>query len=372
MKAHDPKTTQSIRFCTTSDGVRLAYATSGSGPPLVKAANWLSHLEFDWNSPVWRHWLTALSARHTLVRYDQRGCGLSDWDVQDFSLDAWVRDLETVVDALGLERFPLLGLSRGGAVAIAYAVRHPERVSHLVLCGSFLRGRLARNAPEQQPAEAEALLALIRTGWGRDNPAFRQMFTTLFIPDATPEQAQWFNDLQRLSTSPENAARSSEVSYSLDLTEVARAARVPTLVLHAREDAVVPFEEGRQLAALIPGARFVPLESKNHILLEDEHAWERLLAEMYSFLGVEAEDAGPRVSAEEPVVLTRREREVAALVAQGRSNREIADTLVLSERTVESHVSNILSKLGFRSRAQVSAWAVEQGLARNVAEARSR
>jgi DNA-binding CsgD family transcriptional regulator len=198
------------------------------------------------------------------------------------------------------------------------------------------------------------------------------MFTTLFIPDATPEQAQWFNDLQRLSTSPENAARSSEVSYSLDLTEVAGAVRVPTLVLHAREDAVVPFEEGRQLAALIPGARFVPLESKNHILLEDEPAWERFLSEVYSFLGVEAEAEGPRrVTPEALLTLTTRERGVAALVAQGRSNREIADTLVMSERTVEWHVSNILSKLGLQSRAQVAAWAVEQGAAGRGLDAHS-
>jgi pimeloyl-ACP methyl ester carboxylesterase/DNA-binding CsgD family transcriptional regulator len=356
---------QTIRFCTTPDGVRIAYAASGSGPPLVKAANWMSHLEFDWNSPVWRHWLTALSASHTLVRYDERGLGLSDWDVDDFSLDAWVQDLETVVDALGLERFPLLGLSRGGAIALAYAVKHPERVSHLVLYGSYVLGRYARSMTEQQRSEADALLALIRTGWGRDNPAFRQLFTTLFIPEAGPEQMAWFNDLQRLSTSPENAARYSAAAYAFDLAALAGHVNMPTLVLHAREDAVVPFDEGRKLAALIPDARFVPLESKNHILLEDEPAWERFLAEVRSFLGVAPVPAGAtqRASAQALLVLTAREREVVSLLAQGKSNREIAAEMVVTERTVEGHVSNVLAKLGFRSRAQVSAWAVENGLA---------
>jgi pimeloyl-ACP methyl ester carboxylesterase/DNA-binding CsgD family transcriptional regulator len=355
---------QSIRFCASPEGVRIAFATSGSGPPLVKAANWLSHLEYDWNSPVWRHWLNELSRYNTLVRYDQRGCGLSDWDVDDFSLDAWVRDLETVVDTLGLEQFPLLGLSRGGAVAMAYAARHPERVSHLILYGSFVLGRYIRGLSEQQRVEADALLALMRIGWGRDNPAFRQMFTTLFMPEATPEQGQWFNDLQRMSTSPDNAARFSATSYSFDLTDLAAAVSVPALVLHGREDAVVPFEAGRQLAALIPGARFVSLESKNHILLEDEPAWRRFLSEVRAFLGVGGPAAEPQRDVPSPalLILTTRERQVAALLAQGKSNREIALALVVTERTVEGHVSNVLSKLGFRSRAQVSAWAVEKGL----------
>jgi pimeloyl-ACP methyl ester carboxylesterase/DNA-binding CsgD family transcriptional regulator len=357
---------QRIRFCSSKDGVRIAYATSGSGPPLVKAANWLSHLEFDWNSPVWRHWLTALSRYHTLNRYDQRGCGLSDWDVDNFSLDGWVSDLESVVDALNLERFPLLGLSRGGCVALAYAVQHPERVSHLILYGSFARGRHSRSLAQQQRDEADALIAIMKTGWGRDNPAFRQMFTTMFMPEATPEQAQSFNELQRISTSPEQAARMATVDYALDVTDLAVRVSVPTLVMHALGDGLVPFEEGRRLAALIPDARFVPLEGKNHILMEDEPAWERFLAEVFAFLGVDTDafspDPAQEISPQGFLTLTRREREVAALLGKGNSNQAIADTLVVSERTVEWHTSNILSKLGLQSRSQIAVWAVEHGL----------
>ena len=264
--------------------MRIAYATVGAGPLLVKAANWLSHLEFDWNSPVWRHWLAGLSERHTLVRYDERGCGLSDWDVDDFSLDIWVRDLETVVDTLGLERFPLLGISQGGPVAIAYVVRHPERVSQLILYGSYARGWWKRALSPQQREETEMMLTLSKLGWGRSNPAFRQVFTSMFIPDATIEQMRWFNDLQRMSTSPENAVKFLRAFYEIDVSDLAPRVTVPTVVLHACDDSWIPFAAGRKLAALIPGARFVPLESKNHILLESEPAWQRFLAEVHHFL----------------------------------------------------------------------------------------
>ena len=202
-----PNAKQQIRFCTSPDGVRIAYATTGTGPPLVKVANWLSHLEFDWNSPVWRHWIAEISRDHTYLRYDERGCGLSDWEVPELSFEAWVRDLETVVDAAGVERFPLLGISQGAPIAIAYAVRHPERVSHLILHGGYARGRLKRNATPQQRKEAETMVELAELGWGKENPAFRQFFTTQFIPDGTSEQYRWFNELQRISTSPQNAAR---------------------------------------------------------------------------------------------------------------------------------------------------------------------
>ncbi len=279
---------QEIRFCTAPDGIRIAFSTVGTGPPLVKAANWLSHLDFDWGSPVWRHWLHGLSQHHMLVRYDARGCGLSDWEAKDYSVDVWTRDLETVVDALKLERFPLLGISQGGAVAITYAVRHPERVSHLILYGAFARGGAHRPRNREQAQLDEMLLTMVHLGWGQDNPAFRQVFTTMFMPDATVEQMRWFNDLARITTSPANAARIMAAFETIDVSELARQVDVPTLIVHAREDGKVPFEEGRHLAALIPGARFVPLEGKNHILLENEPSWPRFLEELRRFVGVDA------------------------------------------------------------------------------------
>jgi len=282
---------QQIRFCTSSDGVGIAYATSGSGPPLVKAANWLSHLEFDGRSPVWRHWIRELSRYHTLVRYDERGCGLSDWNVDEFSLDAWVRDLEAVVDGLELERFPLLGISQGGPIAIAYATRHPERVSHLILHGSYARGVLHRGLSDQEREEREVMASLIRVGWGKDHPAFRQVFTSLFIPDGTTEQTQWFNELQRVSSTPENAARLFAAFSILDVRELAPQVRAPTLVLHGTGDMRIPFAEGRLLASLVPGARFVPIESRNHLILESEPGWPRFLREVRSFLGVQVDAA---------------------------------------------------------------------------------
>ena len=269
---------QRIRFCTTPDGVRLAYATHGKGPPLVKAANWLTHLEFDWQSPIWRHWLEQLGRGHTFVRYDERGCGLSDWQAEDLSLDSWLRDLEIVVDAAELDRFALLGISQGGAIALTYAVRHPERVSHLVLVGAYARGRLRRDPSAQTRDEADMMLSLIRVGWGQPSPAFRRVFSELLVPGGTSEQLEWFDELARTSTSPAMAERLERSWYQIDVTDVLSQVAVPTLVVHAREDATVPFAEGRLLATRIPGARFLPLDSKNHILLADEPAWPVFLA----------------------------------------------------------------------------------------------
>jgi DNA-binding winged helix-turn-helix (wHTH) protein/pimeloyl-ACP methyl ester carboxylesterase len=270
---------QEVHFCTASDGVRIAYASAGQGVPLVKAANWLNHLEYDWHSPIWSHLLHALAAECQLIRYDERGNGLSDWDVDDISFEAFVRDLETVVDAAGLKRFSLFGISQGDAVSIAYAVRHPERVERLILYGGFARGRTRRN-----PEQAETLQALIRQGWGSENPAFRQFFTSLFVPDGNPEQMQFFNDLQRITTSPDNAVRIMQATGQVDISGLLPQVRVPTLVLHAQNDAAVPFDEGRRLAAGIPGARFVTLESRNHLIVEKEPAWTRLLEEIAAFL----------------------------------------------------------------------------------------
>jgi DNA-binding winged helix-turn-helix (wHTH) protein/alpha-beta hydrolase superfamily lysophospholipase len=277
------KTRQEIRYCTTSDDVRLAYATTGNGPPLVKASNWLTHLDFEWGSPIWRHWYTALSHHHRLVRYDERGNGMSQRDVPDVSFDTWVRDLETVVDAAGLDRFPLLGISRGGPIAIAYAVKHPERVSHLVLYGAFSAGLNHVGTPQELEAR-RALVSLMRLGWGLNNPAFCKMFTCRFIPEATPAHEQWLDELQRVSTSPENAARLMERDDNIDVRPLLSQVKTPTLVIHCDRDRAVPAEEGRLLAAEIPGARYVSLPSANHLMLEEEPAWSLFLDEVGLFL----------------------------------------------------------------------------------------
>ncbi len=275
---------QEIRFCTTADGIRLAYATSGAGPPLVKAAHWLSHLDYDWESLVWRHWLTELSGRFRLVRYDERGCGLSDWDIERFAFDDWVDDLEAVVDAAGLDRFSLLGISQGGSVAIAYAVRHPERVSHLVLLGASAQGRRKRARTSDELELAEARIDIVRLGWGRPDPTYRQIFVARFLPDATQEQWRSFDELQRRSTSPENAWRFVDEFGNIDVTGIAPRLTVPTLIMCSRREPDNTFEQSRMLAALIPGSRLVPLDSSNHLLPERDPAWKHFLAEIDAFL----------------------------------------------------------------------------------------
>lgn len=353
---------QEIRLCIAPDGVRIAYATLGSGPPLVKAANYLTHLEHDWNGPVWQHWLRGLAQHHTLVRYDERGSGLSDWDVTEFSVDAWVQDLETVVNTLGLERFPLLGISQGTAVSVAYAVKHPQKVSHLILYGGYARGRFNRDLTEEEMLQAETMINVIRAGWGNENPAFRQLFSTMLMPDGTEAQMACLNELARISATPENAAAMERAFYQIDVTELAKQVTVPTLVLHGRSDAAIPFEEGRRLAALIPDARFVPLDSRNHILVADEPAWDRFLAEIHAFLGVigsEGETAEPEQLFPE---LTPREVDVLELIAQGVSNEAIAKQLVVTPKTVRNYVSRIYSKLSVDRRAEAIVLAREAGL----------
>ena len=349
---------QQVRFVTSADGTRIAVASIGSGAPLVRAAHWLSHVEHDLASPVWRPWLEALSTQHNYIRYDQRGCGLSDADVREYSLDAWVADLEAVVDGLGLQRFPLIGMSQGGAIAVAYAARHPDRVSQLVLIGAYARGVLRRDPSEAQRLEAATMVNLIRVGWGSDNDAFRQLFTSLFIPDGTPEQHQWWTELERLTSSAENAARMLETFYQVDVSELARQLDLPTLVLHPRGDARVPYEEGRRLAALIPGARFVTLDSRNHVLLAGEPAFDALLAELRGFLAPAA------VAAFESLGLTPSERAVLELVAQGLDNHRIAQQLGKGEKTVRNQVSAIFAKLGVRTRAEAIVRAREAGAPR--------
>jgi pimeloyl-ACP methyl ester carboxylesterase/DNA-binding winged helix-turn-helix (wHTH) protein len=274
---------QDIKFSMTGDGVRIAYATVGDGLPLVKAGNWLNHLEYDWESPVWSHLLKWMAGNWKLVRYDARGNGLSDWDVDDISFDAFVRDLETVVDAAGLETFNLFGASQGAAVSIAYAIKHPERVKKLVLYGGFARGRRIRATPEEL-RQSDAMMTLMRTGWGQENPAFRQVFTQLFVPGGTPEQHHWFNELQRTTTSPENAVRIRYVSDVVDIVELLPQVKAPTLVLHCRDDQIQSFEQGRLIAATVPGARFVGLDGENHLILETDPGWQRFRAEIEAFL----------------------------------------------------------------------------------------
>lgn len=275
---------QEIRFCKTGDGVTIAYASSGQGPPLVRAANWLTHVDHDWNSSVWRHWLMDLSRKHRMIRYDERGCGLSDWDIEPPTFESWVHDLEAVVDSAGVDRFPLLGISRAGPVAIAYATRHPDRVSKLVLYGTYVQGRVARATDDEQVRLHRAQVELARLGWGRDDPTFRQVFTSQFMPQASRELWDEFNELQRRTVSAENAALILEVGASVDVREEAAQLQVPTLVLHARDDRRAPAEQGRLAASLIPDSRFVALESCNHILLAEEPAWPVFLREVERFL----------------------------------------------------------------------------------------
>jgi pimeloyl-ACP methyl ester carboxylesterase/DNA-binding CsgD family transcriptional regulator len=337
---------QHIRFCTGRDGVRLAYATHGRGPVIVKAANWVTHLEHDWESPVWRHWWADLGREHRVVRYDQRGCGLSDREPARLGLDLFVDDLAAVVDAAGLDRFALVGISQGGAVATSYAARHPERVSHLVVYGGYARGRRLRDLTPEQAAEVDLLEGIVRVGWGRPDPVFRRVFTTRFLPGAGEGLMGRFDEMMRMSASPEMAGRLRVAWSRIDIRDRLADVAVPTLIAHARDEVVVPFEEGRILAAGIPGARLLSLDSRNHLPLADEPAWPVFVRELHAFLGTVA---APPVAATE--ALSVRAREVLRLVSRGLSNEEIGARLFLSTRTVERHLSNSYAKLGLAGKS---------------------
>ena len=342
---------QSIHFTPSFDGVRLAYGISGRGHPLVRVPTWISHVEHDWQSPVMRHLVVEMASRHKLVSYDCRGVGMSDRDVPDMSFDAWVRDLESVADAARLERFAMWGISGAPAVAIAYAARHPERVSHLVLCGGFCRGRLRRGAASAELEKARVMLELLDEGWGTEEPAFRQVFTSLMVPGGTADQWRWFTDMMRRAASPQTAQRMLRVWQTIDVSDLARQVRCPTLVLHARGDAIVPYDEGKLMASLIPGAEFVTLDSVNHVILKDEPAWPHLRAELRRFLPVAepADEAGLDAGFGD---LTERERDVLELVAQGLGNDDIAQRLAISSKTVRNHVTHIFDKLTTKTRSQ--------------------
>jgi pimeloyl-ACP methyl ester carboxylesterase/DNA-binding CsgD family transcriptional regulator len=347
---------QQIRFCRSFDGTRLAYAVTGEGPPLVKSPHWLTHLEYEAESPIWRSWIERLSHGRTLVRMDARGCGLSDRDVREFSFEHYVNDLEAVVDAAGLGRFALFGHSQGGAIAIGYAARHAQQLSHLVLLGTYTRGWFRRGLPAERVGELEAQLKLVEVGWGRDDPAYRTMFSTQFMPGASLEQLNSLSELQRVSAPAGNAAQLMRSFFDIEVTEAAGRIACPTLVLHGRGDRRVPFEEGRSVASLIPGARLVPLETPNHILLEHEPAFARFFEELDGFL------PGGAVHAFDG--LTSREAEILERIAQGLDNAQIAARLELSEKTVRNHITHIFDKIGVESRAQAIVLARDRGLGR--------
>ena len=351
------KLRQHIHYVTSFDGTRLAWAESGGGPVLVKAANWLTHLEYEWESPVWKHWMQFFSAHFRFVRHDERGCGMSEWNGRQLVVETWTADLEAIIDAARpAEPITLLGISKGGVACITYAIRHPERVARMILYGGYARGALRRGTPLRERAY-RAMVDLARSDWGNDNPTFRQVFTSRFIPGASPEQLQWFNELCLKTTTAEIAARLLEARAVMDITPSLREVRTPTLVIHAGGDQVVPVAEGRLLASEIPGAHFVEVESRNHVLLEHEPAWQRFQEEVLAFVQQDQPAKGDPVFA----ALSTRERQVLTLMTEGLGNAEIAERLAISEKTVRNHASNIFDKLGVWSRAQAIVFARDRG-----------
>jgi pimeloyl-ACP methyl ester carboxylesterase/DNA-binding CsgD family transcriptional regulator len=353
---------QQIRFCTSRDGVKLAYALSGEGPPLAMCAPWLTHLEHQWRSLAWRPWLEAFCQENTLLRYDSRGCGLSDREVADVSFESWVADFECVVDSAGFDRFPLLGTCQGGPTAIEYAARHPERVSRLVLYGTYARGRAKRVNSPQQVEKGKVLLEMTKLGWGDENHAFLQAWASQFQPGGTLEHLRSWSEQQRAATSPEMAVRLMEIGWDVDVTQAARRIRCPVLFVQAERDVVAPMEEARLLAGLIPDCRFVQVDSQNHMPLADEPAWPRIVSEVRSFL---AEPLAVRANARIALPLgelTPQERNVLEGIARGQDNAEIAASLGLSEKTVRNHITRVFDKIGVQQRYQAIILAREAGL----------
>ena len=348
---------QSIHLTKSADGTAIAWAQAGSGPSLVKASNWLTHLEHEPKSPIWQHWIRFFAEQYRFIRYDERGCGMSERDAVELSLDRSAQDLEAVVAAARPEEpFVLLGISQGGAAAIRYAVAHPDKVSRLILYGAYAQGRAKQGDPAVEQAQ-RARIALTRSGWGRDNPVYRQLFTSRFIPGGTDEQLRWFNDLCKITATADVAARIMEFRLNIDVAELLPQVGVPTLVLHARADEAVEPAQGRLLAARIPGATLVELDSRNHILLESEPAWARFKEEVLAFTGSSALRESELFRS-----LSPRESEILARIAAGLTNIEIGRELFISEKTVRNHVTRIFEKLGVQSRAQAIVLAKDHGL----------
>ncbi|HXW63713.1 MAG TPA: alpha/beta fold hydrolase [Burkholderiaceae bacterium] len=351
---------QAIHFCTCPDGARIAYALSGRGTPLVMSGTWLNHLEYQWENLAWRPWLEHFSRGYTLLRYDLRGTGLSDRSFDNTSAETWARDISTVVDAAGFTRFPLLGICQGGPIAISYAARHPERVSHLLLYGTYARGNFMRPERPREAQAAQVFVDLARLGWGAENQEFMQVWANVFQPGGGLEHVRTWTELQRRSVSAENAAAFFEAAFRTDVQEDAGRVRCLTLVVHANKDKAVHVEEGRRLASLIPGARFVELDSPNHMLLPEEPAWARFLDEARSFLG--RPSVQDNIAGKLPT-LTGRERQVLEGIARGLDNAEIATELALSEKTVRNHVTRVFDKIGVAHRYQAIVLARDAGLA---------
>jgi pimeloyl-ACP methyl ester carboxylesterase/DNA-binding CsgD family transcriptional regulator len=354
-----PRPAEQIRFCTSRDGTRIAYAVCGEGPPLIWAPHWVRHLKYDWIGPLWPPWLALLTRNHTVVRYDWRGCGLSDRDGLEFDPKRHIEDLEAVIAASGFHRFVLFGMGHGTRLSMAYAAQFPARVDRLVLCGSSTCGRVARGQTPQERAEEDTRLRAVELGWQTDTPAYGQFFTSLHLPDADVEEIRSYNDLLRLTTSPANAVALMRSFHRADVRDSVPKVRCPTLVIHGRGDCIIPFEWGRAVAAQIPAARFVLLDSRNHVILASEPAWPQLVAAIDDFLLAKDRASGCVPAALNK--LTAREDQVLELVAQGLDNTTIGRRLGISERTARNHVSTILSKLGVNSRAKAIVRAREAG-----------
>jgi len=360
-----------VRFCTTSDGVRIAYCGEGKGPQIIRAPHWCTHLEYDRQSPILNPFLEELSRSRSLLRFDQRGCGLSDRNAPNVSLDGWLRDLEAVVDAAGADHFAIFGMSQGAAVAIEFAARHPERVSHLLLLGGYVRGKLKRGSTAKEIEDGEMQLKIVEVGWDQADSSYRQTFALQYIPDGSTAQLRALADLMKVSASGRDAAQMMRGFFEIDVTHATQLVRCPTLILHARGDIRCPFEEGRHLTSLIRDARLVPLESRNHVLLQDEPAFSTFVAEINAFLPGAMNTKSPHfASLREGAVelaewikkLTAREREVLEYLAQGADNAQIAAHLGLSEKTIRNYLTSVFEKLGVENRGRAIVLARDAGL----------